>query len=196
MVGWNLSFQDTVFAFIYSNGAATALPNLPSCGNMCIGAQAIAINNSGFVIGVANIQALADSHAAFICDSNTAAWTDFGPGSDVSAINASGQVVGTGTRPFIYRNGITTAIPIAASAINTAGQVVGGNYFYNGGIIDLNNLASASDPLKPFVTLTSAAGINDSLLIAVNGVDSRSQFARIPRASALDHYFTGTLDVS
>ena len=39
---------------------------------------------------------------------------------------------------------------------------------------DLNTLISATDPLKPYVTLTSAVGINDSLLILANGVDSRT----------------------
>jgi hypothetical protein len=39
---------------------------------------------------------------------------------------------------------------------------------------DLNTLIVASDPLKPYVTLTSAVGINDSLLILANGVDSRT----------------------
>jgi hypothetical protein len=41
-------------------------------------------------------------------------------------------------------------------------------------MIDLNSLIGATDPLKPYVTLTRAVGINDSLLILANGVDSRT----------------------
>jgi hypothetical protein len=112
---------------------------------------------------------------AFIYDSNTAALTDLGPGS-AYAINASGQVVGTNVAgPFIYANGTARPIPIPGISINATGQVVGGKFFYSGGVIDLNDLVSATDPLKPFVTLNSAVGINDNLLIAVNGIDSRTQ---------------------
>jgi hypothetical protein len=47
-------------------------------------------------------------------------------------------------------------------------------FFYNGLMNDLNTLISATDPLKPYVTLTSGVGINDNLLIVANGVDSRT----------------------
>ena len=69
---------------------------------------------------------------------------------------------------------MVTPIPIQGVAINATAQVVGDKFFYSGGIIDLNALVSATDPLKPFVTLSSAVGINDNLLIAVNGLDSRT----------------------
>jgi hypothetical protein len=39
---------------------------------------------------------------------------------------------------------------------------------------DINALVNASDPLKAFVTLTDARGINDSRLVVVNGIDSRT----------------------
>jgi hypothetical protein len=39
---------------------------------------------------------------------------------------------------------------------------------------DLNSFLRADDPLKAFVTLTDARGINDDRLIAVNGIDSRT----------------------
>jgi probable HAF family extracellular repeat protein len=68
-------------------------------------------------------------------------------------------------------------------ALNIGGQVVGASdfaggtrthaFFYNGVITDLNALVSADDPLKPFVTLTDASGINDGRLIVLNGTDSR-----------------------
>lgn len=73
-----------------------------------------------------------------------------------------------------------------AYAINATGFIVGSSinysvspsasraFFYNGVMNDLNAFVSASDPLKPYVTLTDARGINDSGLIVVNGTDSRS----------------------
>ena len=92
---------------------------------------------------------------------------------------------------FIYRNGTMTdlgALPggttAAGYAINATGQIVGASdgtgfsgqhaFFYDGGLTDMNALVSAADPLRPFVTLTDAHGINDSRLIVVNGIDSRT----------------------
>jgi hypothetical protein len=175
VVGWGLGQPNLVnFAFIYSNGTATVLPHFPN--SFLSPAQASGINDSGIVVGtMANSFSTPATDDAFIYDSNTAALTDLGPGS-AYAINASGQVVGTSaTGPVLYANGTTTPIPIQGVAISATGQVVGGKYFYSGGIIDLNDLVSATDPLKPFATLSAAAGINDNLLIAVNGTDSRTQ---------------------
>jgi probable HAF family extracellular repeat protein len=118
--------------------------------------------------------------------------TDLGWGAGY-AINNAGQVTGTldevtfnsdGSAPtitgwyaFLYSNGTTTNLgPGTGLAINATGQIVGSNghaFFYNGAMNDLNTLISEDDPLKPYVTLTSAVGINDSLLILANGVDSR-----------------------
>jgi probable HAF family extracellular repeat protein len=176
VVGWGLGQPMLVdFAFIYANGTATVLPQLP--GVIPGPAQAFGINASGQVVGMtANAGTTQAVRDAFIYDSNTTTLTDLGPGS-AYAINVSGQVVGSNAQgPFIYTNGTTTQIPLPATgvAINSAGDVVGGHYFYSGGIIDLNTLISATDPLKPFVTLANAVGVNDHLLIAVNGVDSRT----------------------
>jgi probable HAF family extracellular repeat protein len=92
-------------------------------------------------------------------------------------IYSSGSVTDLGTLP-----GGTTSV---GYAINGAGQIVGasavaGNsgthaFFYNGAMQDMNALVSTTDPLQPFVTLTDARGINDSRLIVVNGIDSRTQ---------------------
>jgi probable HAF family extracellular repeat protein len=93
---------------------------------------------------------------------------------------------------FIYSNGTMTDLgtlpggtTAAGYAINATGQIVGASdgtgysgqhaFFYNGGLTDMNALVSATDPLRPFVTLTDAHGINDSRLIVVNGIDSRDQ---------------------
>lgn len=144
---------------------------------------------------------------AFIYNNGT--WTSLGPGVGY-AINSSGEVtgatgkfnqldVGSGEHAFIYKGGTmrdlgtlpgtTTSIGFA---INSTGQVVGSSatpgstpshaFFYSGTMVDLNDLVVASDPLKPFVTLTDARGINDERLILVNGIDSRSA---VPRAYLL-----------
>jgi hypothetical protein len=74
----------------------------------------------------------------------------------------------------------------AAYAINSSTFIVGASsnyavtsststaFFYNGVMNNLNTFVAASDPLKAFVTLTDARGINDSGLIVVNGVDARA----------------------
>jgi probable HAF family extracellular repeat protein len=103
------------------------------------------------------------------------------------------EVLGTPVgHAFIYSNGTTTdlgTLPGGTTsfgfAINSTGQIVGASdgtgysgqhaFFYNGGITDMNALVSATDPLQPFVTLTDSHGINDSRLIVVNGIDSRTQ---------------------
>jgi probable HAF family extracellular repeat protein len=101
------------------------------------------------------------------------------------AVGARYLTYGGSTTAFLYSNGTLLslgALPGAngsvGSAINSTGQIVGSSgshaFFYNGTMNDLNILISAADPLKPYVTLTSAVGINDNLLIVANGVDSRT----------------------
>jgi hypothetical protein len=172
--GYSVNDADNLYPFVYSGGTVTMVPRFP--GSVPSPGQAVSINNNGQVVGtMVNAAPIQSTTDAFIFNINTALLTDLGPGS-ASAINAIGQVVGTNAAgPFLYANGTMTPIPIPGVAISATGQVVGGKYFYSGGIIDLNDLVNATDPLKPFVTLNSAAGINDNLLIAVNGVDSRSQ---------------------
>jgi probable HAF family extracellular repeat protein len=140
---------------------------------------------------------------AYIYDSSSGTVTDLGQGAGY-AINAAGKVTGdldvitigsngdsiVGSYAFLYSNGTTTNLGTlpggnysTGNAINSTGQVVGSSntgssnshaFFYNGAMNDLNTIISATDPLKPYVTLTSAVGINDSLLILANGVDSRT----------------------
>ena len=169
----NAAGDSYIYAFIYINGQITELGTFPgSVGVQGLVSEAYGINNAGQVTGIAiNDSGFTSALDAFIYDINSAKWTDLGQGRGL-AINASGQVLLGGA---IYSNGTTTPIPIPGVAINATAQVVGSNFFYSGGIIDLNALVSATDPLKPFVMLSNAVGINDSLLIAVNGVDSRTQ---------------------
>jgi probable HAF family extracellular repeat protein len=140
---------------------------------------------------------------AYIYDSATGT-TDLGQGAgyavnaagqvtgdlDVISIDVYGDTI-IGSYAFLYSNGTTSALGTlpggnysAGYAINSTGQVVGsansrGNpnshaFFYNGVMTDLNSLISSADPLKPYVTLTNAVGINDGLLILANGVDART----------------------
>jgi probable HAF family extracellular repeat protein len=140
---------------------------------------------------------------AYIYDSATGT-TDLGQGAgyavnaagqvtgdlDVISIDVNSDTI-IGSYAFLYSNGTTSNLGTlpggnysVGNAINSTGQVVGSSnttgdsnshgFFYNGVMTDLNSLISAADPLKPYVTLTSAVGINDSLLILANGVDSRT----------------------
>jgi probable HAF family extracellular repeat protein len=144
-------------AFVYSNGAWIDLG--PGTGN--------AINASGQVTGTLTI--INNSPTQAVCQT-------------------------LGTSAFLYTSGITTNLGTLPGgknstgyAINATGQVVGSSdlagsstthaFFYNGVMTDLNAIVSATDPLQPFVTLTSAAGINDGRLIVANGVDSRTNLA-------------------
>ena len=96
-----------------------------------------------------------------------------------------------GTIAFLNSHGTTTSLGTLPGgknsigyAINASGRVVGSSdfdggtathaFFYNGVMNDVHALISATDPLKPYVTLTSAVGINNGLLILANGVDSRT----------------------
>jgi probable HAF family extracellular repeat protein len=191
-----------VNGFIYDNGAITELGaccapyetpmNMPQ-----------AINDSGSVAGIFTVNdpnAANPGNSRFdayvYSDGNM---TDLGQGA-AYAINAAGQVTGdldvislggangytiAGSYAFLYSDGTTTNLGALSTggssigyAINSTGQVVGDSdghaFFYNGAMNDLNTLIVASDPLKPYVTLKSAVGINDSLLILANGVDSRT----------------------
>jgi hypothetical protein len=114
------------------------------------------------------------------------------------AINASGAITGGGSSiaGFVRSAGGTvTALPplvayglVTGYAINTSGEVVGSAQavsmqsathaiYYNGVTVDLNTVIAQSDPLKPYVTLTDARGINDNGLVVVNGVDSRDKLS-------------------
>jgi probable HAF family extracellular repeat protein len=173
-----------------------------------------AINDSGEVVGTITLLNSSFGPCAYLV--NNGVWTCLGPGT-AYALNASGQVTGsiivencgcgavTPTYAFLYKSGTITNLGTLPGgkhstgyAINTTGQIVGSSdftgtstthaFFYNGVMDDLNRLISATDPLKPYVTLTSAVGINDSLLILANGVDSRTRLthAYLYQASFLE----------
>jgi probable HAF family extracellular repeat protein len=203
VVGWGgANHGANGHAFIYRNGTMTDIGSFP--GSLLIDVQASGINDSGKVTGVAlNVSGLNNSNDAFIYDNGM--WTDIAPGigyainagGQVTGVHGSNTPLEPLNTPptgqaFIYTAGAVADLGTLAGgtnsvgyAINGTGQVVGSSdatgssvmhaYFYNGIMNDLNGLINASDPLRPFVTLTDARGINDSRLIVVNGVDSRTQ---------------------
>ena len=204
VAGWSgvISSSDVV-SFKYVNGVFTRIETFPdSLLTPGIRSQAFGINDSGLVVGTAfNDTGTLASDNAFIYDNG--AWTNLGPGT-AYAINASGEVTGKSqalpdeesgplgpAHAFIFSNGsmkdlgtLNGDTTSTGYAINGSGQVVGSSetpgdgdrraFFYNGVMSDLNSFIPSSDPLKPFVTLTDARGINGDRLIAINGVDSRT----------------------
>jgi probable HAF family extracellular repeat protein len=194
------SFATQNLGFIYANGTISSLsgdgfpPNTNNPGG---------INDSGQITGtVSTISDYTSQniYVAYITGPANAGTTDLlGQGAGY-AINNKGQATGRldvsgfaseanytilSSYAFLYSNGTTTKLGTLPGAndgtgyaINSTGQVVGTSgghaFFYNGTMIDLNTLITATDPLKPYVTLQDAVGINDSLLILANGVDSRA----------------------
>jgi probable HAF family extracellular repeat protein len=162
------------------------------------------INDSNQLVGSVNYlpSGFGATNDAYLNSSGT--WTDLGPGVSYAInasgqITGSLTVFApggppykqTGSYAFLYSGGATVnlgTLPAGKNstgyAINAGGQIVGssdfgGNtathgFYYNGVMTDLNALIGATDPLQPYVTLTSGVGINDSLLILANGVDSRT----------------------
>lgn len=163
---------------------------------------AYAINDAGQIAGQAprwNADHSAQCVEAFLYSNGV--YTDIGPGA-AYALNAAGQVAGylqisdlrtqpDVTHAFRYDPSVggpakdlgTLAghIKSSAYAINGSGLVVGESgtgtetaaFFYNGVMLDLNTLLLPDDPLRPYVRLTDARGINDSGLVVANGVDAR-----------------------
>ena len=192
-----------LISFAYANGTFTELVGFPGTSPPPqLITVAFGINDSGLVVGTTfQDTGTLVSDNAFIYDDGS--WTDLGPGA-AYAINASGEVTGKSqalpdeefgplgpAHAFIFSNGsmkdlgtLNGHTTSTGYAINASGQVVGSSetpgasapraFFYNGVMSDLNSFIPSNDPLKPFVTLTDARGINDDRLIAVNGVDSRT----------------------
>ncbi|HEV7611166.1 MAG TPA: choice-of-anchor D domain-containing protein [Steroidobacteraceae bacterium] len=189
--------------FVYANGIETdiAVPcsvalsnNLNTC-TAVVDNRPSGINDGGQIAGTVDFSRNFIGSGVYAYVASSGSWTNLGPGA-AYAINASGDVTGTlttsvGTSAFLFNNGTTTNLGTldggthsTGYAINATGQIVGSSDFaggatthaflYNGGMNDLNTLIGATDPLRPFVTLTSAVGINDNTLIVANGVDSRT----------------------
>jgi hypothetical protein len=157
-------------AYFYSQGTYTDIGP----------GAALALNATGHVVGVLFSQPTV-AHAFLYNPSGSGAAQDLGtlPGGTSSyayAINAPGLIVGassTATLGYPLDPGQLDYPVLSYEPANSSGTSTA--FFYDGVMMDLNTFVSANDPLKPFVTLTDARGINDSGLIIVNGVDSRTQ---------------------
>jgi probable HAF family extracellular repeat protein len=111
-----------------------------------------AINDSGQIVGWADTQSGAQHAASWIGTKVTDLGTLVGgTNSYASAVNTSGEIVG---------------------AVETSSGTQHAALFIGGQVVDLN--AALSFSLPDYITLTDAAGINDSHLIVANGVDSRT----------------------
>jgi probable HAF family extracellular repeat protein len=193
-LGGAIEFDNCAFStFAFPSNSC---PNLNGGLNSAAGV-AFAINDSGQIVGELPIGANCQA-GAFLHSFGT--YYEIGLGV-AYAINEGGQSTGllqfdNSSAAFLYGAGGTPVnlgtLPGDDSStgygINSAGLVVGtsqsaatGNppttinhaFVYDGVMKDLNGLILSSDPLKPFVTLTDARGINDNNLIIVNGIDSR-----------------------
>ena len=94
-----------------------------------------------------------------------------------------------GSSGFVWERGTVTQLPALAGAvrteavsINNAGEIVGESDLATGPratlweetrVFDLNDLILARDPQRPFVSLETAASINDHDAIVATGRDSR-----------------------
>ena len=170
-------------------------------------AQAFGVNNRGDVVGyLAPGGTVAFAHAFMLKGGK---FTDLGvlPGTNLSfanAVNDQRQVVGQSlntkaatSRAFLWEGGALQDLGKAATShtnsearsINEHGTVVGTSgktanlsaWIWQEGVTrDLNTLVAAGDPLRSYVVLVKANGINDKGQIVVQGYDKRrgSSFVR------------------
>lgn len=145
-------------AFVYQNGQMTDIGTLGGPHSRAHG-----INQTGHVVGYSYLANSSDQHAFFY---------------DPSA--APGQrMIDLGVLPGQGRNSY-------ASAVNNLNQVVGASeitagsteqhafVYTNGTMWNLNKLIHANDPLRGYVRLFVADGINDDGWIIAAGVDERT----------------------
>jgi probable HAF family extracellular repeat protein len=193
------SFGGSAFGdFLVDGGSAELLPALPGSSDPTI---ASALNERGVVAGVALFfdftrRGVIVRNGA-ITDLGVPAGFDSSSALD---INDHNRVVGAGLlnsmpTAFTWKDGVWTQLPSIApgepqvseaAAINNRGEIAGGTtitgdnfaslatLWADGRALVINDLVVANDPLKPFVSLTSALMINDRGDIVSLGDDSRS----------------------
>jgi probable HAF family extracellular repeat protein len=158
-------------AFLYQNGVMTPLGYpVPNSGY----SEAVAINDSGLIVGSAKFGLGQNLHAAYYAKG---AWVDLGtlgpPNNPFSfsiatSVNDSGTIVGNWGNDnaygcFIYQNGQMTDLhepPGAAYSypfINNASQIVMGNFIYQNGVWQDINYLDLGDGWKFY----QAYGINN-----------------------------------
>ncbi len=189
-------------AFLYANGAMTALNPLPGFGHT----YAYAINANRQIVGALGYDSFRYANGVM-----TNLGTVSTPGFDESqatAINASGQIVGYAgtssfgaTHPFLYANGVMTdlgalgdAYHTRATGINAGGQIVGtsmkdccdnvttDSFLYSGGqMVNLNSLLPATSGW----TQLGANAINDAGQIVGSGTINGQTHAFLMSPTAL-----------
>ena len=190
------------YSFIWKNDGRPAQNLRPPGGAATT--DVCCINASGQVAGNAQKSDFTNWHAVLWTTDGTAhdlgTLVRRDSRSWAVALNDSGQVAGwsassPGRRAFVWLNNGTAMKNLGtfggtisqSNDINTSGQVTGYAYFTgdalrhaflwrNDGtkIQDLNTLLDPTDPLKPYVTLTSGSFINNFGDILADGTDSRT----------------------
>ncbi|HEX5227022.1 MAG TPA: hypothetical protein VFW44_04900 [Bryobacteraceae bacterium] len=157
VVGWSMTSSGVTHAFLYSNGELRDL-GVPSGASST---TAIAIASNGEILGLVQVGSNTE-----ISRYSNGTWTQLGTGvagtvnTLASAINSSGQIVGSATFPGVYspRNARKPAIPI-------------GFVYVNGAFVDLNTMIPANSGFH----IAAALAINDSGEILCNATNSNGQ---------------------
>jgi probable HAF family extracellular repeat protein len=195
VVGYSVTTDQSVHAFLYSDGVMTDLGALVGTTS-----EAYGINAGGQVVGNSDAADGYREHA-FVClggvMSDLGALDGYFGDSFAAGINDSGQVVGWSTtandlsdHAFLYSSGVMSdlgALPgggwSEAYGINASGQVVGWSttavayanhafLYSNGVMIDLNSLLPANSDWE----LVYAQAINDSGQIVGLAIVNGSQY--------------------
>jgi probable HAF family extracellular repeat protein len=191
IVGWGYNGPGSYHAWRWQSGAFTDLGTLGGPQSSALG-----LNSNGVVVGWA--QRNAQTEDAVMWQSGST--VDLGalvsvPQSQALSINSSNTVVGitnsgSGNQAIMWTSSTATTLPAlpggtnaGAYGINSSGQIVGfavnaskaqrAVMWGGGSVTDLNSRILASDPLKPYVTITLAQGVNDSGQVLALGTDSR-----------------------
>jgi uncharacterized membrane protein len=161
----------------------------------------IEVFDSSFEPGGSNIFGIFAGRDTTVPGGRAALWKDgvvtpiAPPFSSATTITERGQVIGymdanTGSHAFLWERGRLTSLPALyanqtyswAFGINNAGRIVGATYagsvsiatmWNDGQVYDLNMLIHPGDPLRAYVTFTSAGPINEFGVIQAQGTDLR-----------------------
>jgi uncharacterized membrane protein len=186
---YNDKVAEDAHTIVWNRGQITELP--PLAGDTST--QPVAINIKGEVAGLSIAAGGRGPNTAIIWQRGVP--TVIATGASVSGLNDLTEVVGNVGSPssaYVWRNGSFQTLPpvgtgtvSSAGGINDWGQIVGAAQPYAGGPTtavlwdrsgghDLNGMIAADDPLRPYITLTSALVINNLGQIVAKGADSRS----------------------
>jgi uncharacterized membrane protein len=172
-------------AVMWNHGQVTILAGIPDSQFT----EPVGINLEGEIVGIS--YDINDSPNGVIWKKGVL--TSELQGVMPNAINDLGQIVGfSNGAPFIWEASTVTVLSLigtgaegSAESINDWGQIVGSETTAAGvteallwqgsgaSVVNLNNLVSSSDPLRPYVTLAEGTLINNLGQIVATGNDSR-----------------------